>query len=715
MNITLSYENKIELDIYKNYLFKRINRNINKPFNQSATMDYRDRYVNGKGGYIDDMKFNDMLYMAVVRSPYGRACIKNVKGGLNASELKLFYKSSMGEMASLGGTSNSIYLEPVFAIDKVNYEGQAIAAVFGKTRYEAEDLLNTVSVEYEPLDAVSSIESGLEKEPIHDGTKDNILAKTELGKDFDENDVDFDFILEDEFFNERIIANSMETRGCIAVYNNSTLTFYVSTQSVQSVKAGLIQALKLEPDKVRVIQADTGGAFGVKGSFYPEYVMAAYAAMKYKRPVKWIETRTEHLQAAYPGRGAKAKIKIYARNDGKITGIKGDVYVDAGAYDAGTGGFAARFIAYQITGPYNIEKAYMRAYSVLTNKAPMGPYRGAGRPEAAFFMERMMDLLADRIQMDISEVRLVNASTEPFTSPTGLTIKEATRPFLEKALEAVDYRRISREAKTGLAFFILIPASRPGESARIDVADGKVTAQLGGNVHGQGHELFVKDMLSNSFQIEQDLISLSNGDTALMERGIGSWGSRTAIAGGSALMAVAAKIRQQVIDKYGKYSPENLLSGNYRAYEFLDTDYDVNSVNFNMITADRDSNSRVVMRDWYSYYDLGHVLSPVNVVAQITGGALEGVGQMFSESLRYSNEGQLMTTSITDAGVLSADYAPKLHIKWVENGSPAPDKAKGLGEAPTIGTPAALARAIELVTRNRVKNTPIRLEDLAKL
>ena len=675
-------------------------------------MDYRDRYVNGKGKYINDMTFDDMLYMNVFRSPYGKAKIKNVKGGLNASELKLFYKSSMGEMASLGGKSNSTYLEPVFAIDNVNYEGQPIAAVFGKTRYESEDLLNTVSVDYEPMQAVSGIDESLKAPPMHEGTENNILAEAELGEDFDENDIDFDLTLEDTFFNERIIANSMETRGCIADYKDSKLTFYVSTQSVQSVKAGLVQALGLKPEDVRVIQADTGGAFGSKGSFYPEYVMAAYASKKYGKPVKWVETRKEHLEAAYPGRGAKARIKIYARNDGRITGIKGDVYVDAGAYDAGTGGFASRFIAYQITGPYHIENAYMRAYSVLTNKAPMGPYRGAGRPEAAFFMERMMDLLADRLQMDISEVRLVNASTEPFTSPTGLTVKEATRPFLEKALAEVNYRKISREEKTGIAFFVLIPASRPGESARIDVSNGKITAQLGGNVHGQGHELFVKSILENELQVEQNLISLENGDTAEMESGVGSWGSRTAIAGASALMKVAGQIKEQVIKKYGKYSPEKLLSGNYSAYDFLKIDYDVNSVNFNMITAERNRNGLLTMKDWYSYYDLGHVLSPVNVIAQITGGVLEGVGQMFSESLRYSPEGQLMTTGISDAGLLTSDYAPNCHIKWVENGSPSPSEAKGLGEAPTIGTPAALARAVELITRNRVVNTPIKLEDI---
>jgi carbon-monoxide dehydrogenase large subunit len=678
-------------------------------------MDYRDRYVNGQGKYIDDIEFDGMLYMGVYRSPYGKARIKNVKGGINSSELKLFFKSPTGEMASLGGTTNSVYLEPVFAIDEVNYEGQAIAAVFGKTRYESEDLLNTVSVDFEPESAVSGIDDSLKSKPIHAGTSDNFLARTELGKDFDENDIDFDLILEDTFFNERIIANSMETRGCIADYKGQKLTFYVSTQSVQSVKAGLSQALNMKPEDVRVIQADTGGAFGSKGSFYPEYVMAAYASKKYGKPVKWIETRTEHLQAAYPGRGAKAKIKVYAKNNGKITGIKGDIYVDAGAYDAGTGSFASRFIAYQITGPYNIEKAYMRAYSVLTNKAPMGPYRGAGRPEAAFFMERMMDLLADRLQMDISEVRLANASTGPFTSPTGLTVNEATRPFLEKALKELDYNKISKEEKTGIAFFVLIPASRPGESARIDVSNGRVTVQLGGNVHGQGHELFVKSILENELQVEQDLISLQNGDTSEMPSGVGTWGSRTAIAGASALLKVAKEIREQVIKKYGKYSPEKLLSGNYSAFDFLNIDYDVNSVNFNMVTAMRTSDGLARMKSWYSYYDLGAVLSPVNVIAQITGGALEGIGQVFSESLKYSEDGQLETTSITDAGVLDSYYAPDCVIKWVENGSPAPSHAKGLGEAPTIGTPAALARAVELITRNRVVKTPIDLQDIADI
>ncbi len=670
-------------------------------------MDYRNRYVNGKGKYIDDIVFDNMLYMSVYRSQYGRAKISNVTGGLNANDFNAYYKSSSGEMASLGAKDNkNVYLEHVFATDYVNYQGQPIAAVFGKTRYESEDLLNEVKVDYTPLKAISSIDEALNGEPVHTGTENNILASHELGKDFNENDIDYDIALEDEFFNERIVPNPMETRGCIAYYKDNMLYFYVSTQSVQSVKTGLIESLKLKGDSVVVIQADTGGAFGVKGSFYPEYVMAAYASMKYKKPVKWIETRTEHLMAAYPGRGAKAKIKIYAKNNGKITGVKGEVYVDAGAYDAGTGSFASRFIAFQLTGPYNIENAYVKAISLVTNKAPMGPYRGAGRPEAAFFMERMIDLLADKLKMDIADVRLINASEKPFKSPLGLEIKEATRPFLENALKEVNYREVSKKEKAGIAFFVLIPASRPGESARVIINHGKIKVYLGGNVHGQGHEIFVKNILENELKIRRDFITLENGDTTMIEKGVGSWGSRSAIAGGSALLYVAREIKNEVIKKYGEYSPEKLLSGNFDKYKFIEIDYSVNSINFNMITSSMDKNGEITVDKWYSYYDLGNVLSEMNVRAQIIGGAIEGIGQVFSESLRYS-EGQLMTQSIADAGILPANHIPEYHIKWIENPSEAPNGAKGLGEAPTIGTPVALVRSIELNTAIRIRKTPI--------
>jgi len=170
---------------------------------------------------------------------------------------------------------------------------------------------------------------------------------------------------------------------------------------------------------------------------------------------------------------------------------------------------------------------------------------------------------------------------------------------------------------------------------------------------------------------------------------------------GSALLYVAREIKNEVIKKYGGYTPEKLLSGNFDKYKFLEIDYDVNSINFNMVTSSIDKTGKIKVDKWYSYYDLGNVLSEMNVKAQIMGGAIEGIGQVLSESLKYSN-GQLLTHSISDAGLLTSDYVPEYYIKWIENPSEALNGAKGLGEAPTIGTPPALAKSIELNTGKRV-------------
>ena len=665
--------------------------------------------VNGRGRYIDDINLPDMLYMSIYRSPYARARLKNIDGGLNSHELRAYYKAAVGEMADLSGGREDLklYREPVLAIDYVNYVGQPIAAVFGKNKYDSEDKLSEVNVDFEPMQAVSSIDESLKSDPVHNGASSNILASYTLGTKFDEKDIDYDISLEDEFFNERILGNSIETRGCIADYRDGFLTFYASTQSVHSIKNGLASTLGLDRDKIRVIQADTGGAFGSKGGYYPEYLIAAYASMKYKKPVKWIETRSEYLMAAYAGRGVKSWAKIYAKNNGKITGIQVKLYVDAGAYDAGTGSFAPYFIGYQITGPYLIKNVYVEAASVITNKSPMGPYRGAGRPEASFIMERMIDLLADRIGKDPADVRLINASDEPFTSPTGLQVMDASRPFLEKALKTMNYYEISKNEKTGLSFFVLIPSTRPGESARIVSGDGHIKVYLGGDTHGQGHEAWARNIIKEYLNVDESLVTLENGDTKELDEGVGAWGSRSAIVGGSALVNACKKIREQVKSKFGEYAPDKLLNNHFDAQDFFSADFSLNSLNANMITA-RVLNRRVDVTGWYCYYDLGNVLDMGNVIGQIQGGALEGIGQVLSEGIKYSDDGQLITNSISLAGLLKADDIPdKFHIHIAENPSDVPSHAKGLGESPTIGTPSALARAIELNTGRRVRITPI--------
>jgi carbon-monoxide dehydrogenase large subunit len=664
-----------------------------------------DMFVRGRGRFVDDINLLNMLHMAVVRSPFARAKILSIKGGINGKELKGTLES-VGEGATEGAART---IEPVLPVDMVNYLGQPVAAVFGSTLYEAQDEMSGVEVEYEPLKPVVTIDNALSSPPIHPYTNSNIISDRWRGKPFE---ISAPVELEDEFYNKRVATNPIETRGIVASYDGR-LTVWISTQSAHAIKEGLCSALNLSPGDVRVIQTDTGGAFGLKGGLYSEYVIASYAAMKFKRPVKWIETRREHLMASRPGRGAKGKVKLYADRDGKILGLKGEVIVDGGAYSGGMAEFSSNFIAMQMTGPYAIEKAHVRAVSVFTNKVPIGPYRGAGRPEAAFFIERMMDRLADELHMDPVELRIKNAADDRFKSPLGVEFEDS-RSFIQRAASELNYSSRKGE-KPGFACFVLVPATQPGESCRIVVRDGRVKVWTGGNSHGQGHDVFVRKLISQELQVPESIIDVERGDTDMLEEGVGAWGSRSAMVLGDAVVSVARKIRDQAEKELGRYTPELLLSNRYDVYNFQKHERPLNSLGANMVFAEVDEMGMVNVREVDAYYDVGVPLNRDMVEGQIIGGSIQGIGQVLSEEIAYDSQGQLLTASISDAGLRTATTAPRFVIKLADSRSSLPHGAKGLGESPTIGVPAALVRAIELVTGRRIRETPVRPEYLLGL
>lgn len=661
-------------------------------------------FVSGKGVYVGDINMPGMLHMAVARSRYGRAVVNSVKGGITGKELRA-YMSSVGEGTRRGMRSTNI--EPVLAQGRVNYAGQPIAIVLGRDSYSAEDMLEEVDVEYTPLRPMMTIDEALAGEPIHKGTKSNVLASGDMGSSLA--GIRADVSLEGTFDIARVMPNPMETRGLVASYDGKRLTVWISTQSVFSIREGLCESLGLDKNMVRVVQADTGGAFGVKGGMYPEYVAAAYASMKLKKPVKWIETRREHLMASNPGRGARGTMTVLARRNGRVLGIEGRVVVDAGAYGGGMGEFSAPFIAMQLTGPYAIERACAHTMAVMTNKPPHGPYRGAGRPEAAFFMERMMDMLADKLGIDQAELRLKNTSSKPFKSQLGLSIGPA-RGFFNEALAKLRYREAARIGRPGIGFFVLVPAVQPGESARLSVSGGRIEAWLGGNSHGQGHEQFTKRLVSEELGVDPGLIQLNNGDTDAMKGGVGSWGSRSAVVGGAALVAASRKLMDEVARKAGKYSADALLAGEYDVYVFEPQNGQNNSFGANLATAEVDDYGLVRVKECAAYYDVGRALNPGMVVGQIVGGMAQGVGQALYEELLYDKEGALVTRSIADAGVPVAKDMPSFSVGFAEHRSRLPHGAKGLGEAPTIGTLVAIARAVERVTGVRITSTPIKPE-----
>ncbi len=679
-----------------------------------ATINWEERdlaydptvFVLGKGHFVDDIKLQGMLYMSVLRSPYARARILSLKGGLNGSELGAGM-AAVGEGAS---PSAALSIEPVFAKGTVNYVGQPVAAVFGTDRYKSTDLLESIDVDYEPLKPVVTFEDALSSEPIHNGMNSNVLVEATQGQDFP--DPGSPIVLEDTLENDRVSTNPIEPRGIVASYEDGILNVWISTQSVNSIKTGLVESLALDPDHVRVMQTDTGGAFGSKGGLYPEYVIASYASMKYVKPVKWIETRREHLSSTNPGRGVRGKVKIFAERTGKITGMKGEVLVDAGAYGTGSGGFSAQYIGFMMSGPYAIEKAFVRGKSLLTNKVPQGPYRGAGRPEASYFIERMVDLLSDELKMDPVDVRLLNTSDKPFKSPLGMKI-DAARPFFESAVNELEYRREARLTKgVGMSFFVLVPALYTGESVRVLVKDGRVSVWLGGNSHGQGHEVFVKRLVNEELEVSEDTVTLYRGDTKMTKFGEGAWGSRSAMVGGAALVQACRKLRETVSREHGSYSPDLLLSGDYDEFVNDETRRDINSFGANLATVEIGKFGNVRVKKCNAYYDVGRALNRDMVIGQIHGGMAQGIGQTLHESLLYSEDGQLLTSSISDSGVPLAEDIPTFGVKIAENRSSLPHGAKGLGESPTIGVPTALIRAVERASGKRLRKTPVRPEDL---
>jgi carbon-monoxide dehydrogenase large subunit len=671
-------------------------------------MGDRERaFVEGKGTFVEDMLLPETLHLRIVRSPYARARLLRVRGGITHADLNAVV-TSVGEGAAEGGS----IAYPVLASDAVNFVGQPVAAVLGEDRYRAEDLAVAVDVEYEPLLPVVDPEAALAASPIHPGMTSNLMAREVLGARFDLSDVPV--VIEEMLVNARVSPNPLEPRGILVRYDGSRLTAWASTQSAHSFKEGLSRSLGLSPASVRVIAVDTGGAFGSKGGLYPEYVVAAYASMKFRRPVKWIETRLEHLTSTHQGRGARARMKLHADRTGAVRGLEADVLVDAGAYPLGMGLSGPGWIGYQITGPYAIREVFVDAKSVYTNKVPLGPYRGAGRPEAAFFIERMMDFLADELHMDPVDVRLRNASDQPFTSPLDLTVPPF-RPFLESAVRELGYRARASAGDVGFSSFVLIPGAGPGESARIAVASGRLKVWLGLHGHGQGHETFVRTLVHEELGVGPGLVDVEGTDTDVLETGGGAWGSRSAMMAGAAVVKAAREIRNEVSNRIGRYTSEGLLQGSHDVTAWHAQEADLNSFGANLVTAEVDDTGTVQVKECAAYYDVGRVLSAAMVESQIVGGSVQGIGQVLTEEAVYGEEGEALTASLADAGLSTAVGMPTFVVRLAHDPSDLPHGAKGVGESPTIGVPPALVRAIEMRVRKRLTQTPLRLEQLARV
>ena len=565
------------------------------------------RLITGKGTYVDDVRLMGMLHLALARSPHAHARITNVdtSAALDVEGVLGVYTGAdlheqLGSLICGWVVPDTKEVpHPPIAIDKVNTVGDVVAAVVADDPRTAADAAELVVVDYDVLDAVVDMEAGIQDgaPQIHEDAPNNVAFEWEVGGgDFDEAASGAQVSVTERIVNQRLIPNPMEPRGVVADFNAGTnqLTVYTSTQIPHLVRLLLALVTGHPEHQIRVIAPDVGGGFGCKLYLYAEEVIAGMIAKNLGRPVKWIEGRQENFLATTHGRDHVGEVQMVGDSEGNVTGLRADICANMGAY---LSTFAPAIPTYlfglMLVGPYSIDNVQCKVTGVFTNTTPVDAYRGAGRPEATYLVERMMDRYAAEIGMDPAEVRRKNL-IPPFedgheVATTVIYDSGNYEAGLDRALELVGYddfraeqaaaREQGRYLGIGLSTYVEICGMAPSavaytlgaragvwESALVRVhPTGKVTVFSGSSGHGQGHHTTFAQLAAAELGIAVEDVEVVQGDTDKVQMGTGTFGSRSAVCGGNAIHMSIEKIQdkaKRIAANLLEAAPEDIVNEN---------------------------------------------------------------------------------------------------------------------------------------------------------
>jgi carbon-monoxide dehydrogenase large subunit len=720
--------------------------------------------IRGLGQYVDDVRLPEMLYVAVLRSPHAHAKIKSIDAAAARQHPGVVAVVTGAELrdqiATLPTTADNPTLRipkhHVLAVDKVCYVGEGVAAVVAEDRYAARDALDLIQMEYEPLPVVTDPEKALVagSPVIHSEWPDNMAFRWE----HKQGDVDKAFkqahrIVKQRLVHQRLAPIAIETRGVVARYlaPEQQLTVWSATQIPHLLKTHLSQMLKLPENLVRVIAPDVGGGFGSKLNVYAEEALLGYLALKLNRPVKWSEERRENMQATIHGRGQVGEVEAAVKKDGTVLGLRYKVVADIGAYHQLFTPAIPPFTGLMLSGCYKIPTISIEVIAAFTNKMSTDAYRGAGRPEATYVIERLMDRIAQELKIDPVKVRKINFPTSkefPFKTATGLAYDSGNYQLaLDKALKLAGYDKLRREQKQlrnrgrylgiGLSTYVEICAMGPGfwEYGKVKVdADGKVKVYSGASPHGQGQKTSFAQIVADQLSVPLEDIEVVHGDTAIVAKGIGTFGSRATAVGGIAVYQAAEKVREKARElashllevdaddlvfsdgRFGvKGVPRRALSIQQIARQSaeaknlpkemaggLSADSTFEPANFTFpfgthicVVEVEPQTGNVEVRKYVAVDDCGKVINPLLVDGQVQGGIAQGLGQALYEGIVHDENGQLLTGSLMDYALPRAADLPRLQLARTETPSPVnPLGLKGIGEAGTIGSTPAVVSAV---------------------
>ena len=760
-------------------------RFVGKPMRRNEDV----KLVTGRGFYVGDVNLPGMLYGAVFRSPLPHIRVKSIdtsKAERLPGVVAVYTSSSLGKLA--GPLPPSVSPLPAYSVkskthyalvvDKARYVGEPIAFVVAESPYVAKDALEYIEIEYEQLDPVVDVESAIEPGSalVHDDMPNNIAAEqvVEVG-DYESASSKASLVVREKFIYNRGAGQSIETRGVVASFDarTETLTVWDSTQAPIPIRNGLASLFSLPDANVRVIAPDVGGGFGPKIMlFYPEEILVPFAAINLKRPVKWIEDRREYSIAANQERIQIHYAEAAFDSEGRILGLKDDFLVDTGAYTP-YGVMIPIITMCTMPGPYRIRNMWFRFRSVFTTKNIVTPVRGAGRPQAVFVMERLMDLAAKRLGIGRAAIRRVNLiKPEELPWDTGLIYQDGAPneydsgdypTLLEKLLAVSGFndqleseRRNGERIGRGMALYVEGSGVGPYEMAKVKIDfGGRVSVITGVGSQGQGHFTVLAQIAADVLGVDPSTVSVTVGDTAKMEWGVGTFASRSAAVAAPAVYNAATKVREKALKLaaklleintkdlemaggrvYVKDSPEVGLSfaelsqksaplrgtieedPGLEATAFFSPRGSVFSSGACVVEVAVDEETgKITLRKIWLVHDCGRVINPLIVEGQIHGGVAMGIGSALLEEIIHDETGQPLATTFMDYLIPSATDMPnEIKIEHIETPSPKnPLGAKGVGEAGVIPIAAAVASAIDDALSNLgifVKEIPVKPEML---
>ena len=746
------------------------------------------RLLRGIGKYVGDIHRAGMVHAAILRSSHAHArivkidtaralALPGVLGVLTAADMPGLKTIPM-RTGVIPGLERSQQI-PI-AATRVRYVGDPVAVVVAENRYVAEDALELVEVEYAALGAVTDAREGMRPgaPQLHDAVSNNIAANFQVNVgDVDAAFSGADLIIEEEFSIQRHAAVPLENRGLVAEWDEGRglLTVWGPTKMTHTNWRILSELIGLPQSAIHFIEPDVGGGFGARGEFYPEDFLIPFAAIHFRKPVCWIEDRSENLKAMNQSRQQKHRVKIGVKKDGAIVAMEAEILFDMGGYTRTHGGVPAIAASAMLRGPFRVKNYRCNVFCVLTNKTPVGTYRSPGRYEANYVRERLLDMAAHRLSLDPAEVRrrnLIRHEEMPYDlgkHPFHYMVYDTgdLPGQFERALERFGYEELkatsaaaklqARAVGVGIGCFVETSGIGPWEYARVEIDNaGKVVLYSGCNSVGQGIATALSQIVADELQCSIDDVRVVHGDTAQVPYGNGSNASRSTVMAGSAAVGACRKVKDKLLRLAStkmeidandlilsdgrivvRGAPENALSFAELARlalpgpalksgvtpgiseeEFFATDKRPFPYGVHLAAVEVDKETgQIKILDYLVTEDVGRKINPMIIEGQMAGGLAQGIGGALLEEFVYDEDGQPQSTNFMDYLMPTAMEMPKAQFISTED-FPSPHNplgVKGAGEGGITAAGAALANAVSNALGVEVKKLPLRPDYILQL